>query len=598
MKHLSPFIGGVAIAVGIGYLLLGTPSSTPLASGAPTTNYQPNIMPMADSLYELGTSSRAWLRGNFDEICLTADSCATSWAEGTADGRSTWQLNSSGNALMPTTTKGISIQSSSTISDLSMTNATVTSAFNLFGTIGQALSDFCVGITGGSALCDGVDNTGGSISTSSIPTIGNLAYWTSGSALSGVATGTLTENVAGLELDQTRGLVGGSAILGLTSGYIIPTTTSFSNWNTAYSWGNHASAGYLTSAPANVWATTTGISYILDTTSDVVIGANTTGSAPFWWDVSATTSYIGNGGTGDSVVSLGATNNEWTLGYDATDKTFAIASSTTLGTNNALTIGKNLVTTLFGASTTAITVSGNSWLNLASSTGLTATNLYSTNASLTYASTTGISGTNLNYTNATFTTATATSLSVGTSFGLLGDIITNVLTWFDSKIEALTNVVAQGVWDFGGATSLEVPNGASPTVDATGEIAIDTTSDQVEYYGAGSVKILGNGNFYSTFTYATTTAWTGTTTLPLGPAIVAETWNSISCFTDAGTLNIGIGDGTNWTNNTNASTTVGLTNLTSNNTFTAGEKRYVRMGTPASAPTTTSCTISRSLTAD
>ncbi len=30
----------------------------------------------------------------------------------------------------------------------------------------------------------------------------------------------------------------------LTSGYVIPTTTQETNWNTAYGWGNHASAGY------------------------------------------------------------------------------------------------------------------------------------------------------------------------------------------------------------------------------------------------------------------------------------------------------------------------------------------------------------------
>ncbi len=35
--------------------------------------------------------------------------------------------------------------------------------------------------------------------------------------------------------------------------------------------------------------------------------------------------------------------------------------------------------------------------------------------------------------------------------------------------------VGTGVYDFGGATSFEIPNGAAPTVDAAGEIAIDTT---------------------------------------------------------------------------------------------------------------------------
>lgn len=75
---------------------------------------------------------------------------------------------------------------------------------------------------------------GGSISTSTVPTIGNLAYWTSASALSSIATGTLTESASGLEFDQTRGLVGGSAVLSLTAGFNIPLTASTTNWNTFY----------------------------------------------------------------------------------------------------------------------------------------------------------------------------------------------------------------------------------------------------------------------------------------------------------------------------------------------------------------------------
>ncbi|MHB8108120.1 MAG: hypothetical protein ACYDH4_11945, partial [Candidatus Cryosericum sp.] len=35
--------------------------------------------------------------------------------------------------------------------------------------------------------------------------------------------------------------------LSLTAGYVIPTTTEETNWNSAYGWGNHASAGYLSS---------------------------------------------------------------------------------------------------------------------------------------------------------------------------------------------------------------------------------------------------------------------------------------------------------------------------------------------------------------
>jgi hypothetical protein len=42
----------------------------------------------------------------------------------------------------------------------------------------------------------------------------------------------------------------GTLALSYTAGYSIPTNTKQANWDTAYGWGNHASAGYLTSATA------------------------------------------------------------------------------------------------------------------------------------------------------------------------------------------------------------------------------------------------------------------------------------------------------------------------------------------------------------
>ena len=43
-----------------------------------------------------------------------------------------------------------------------------------------------------------------------------------------------------------------------------------------------------------------------------------------------------------------------------------------------------------------------------------------------------------------------------------------------------------GAWDFGGATSLEIPNSAAPTVNANGEIAVDTT---VADFSHGIIKV-------------------------------------------------------------------------------------------------------------
>ena len=40
---------------------------------------------------------------------------------------------------------------------------------------------------------------------------------------------------------------GSTGVFSLAAGYVLPATIDVSNWNTAYNWGNHASAGYLTS---------------------------------------------------------------------------------------------------------------------------------------------------------------------------------------------------------------------------------------------------------------------------------------------------------------------------------------------------------------
>ena len=147
--------------------------------------------------------------------------------------------------------------------------------------------------------------------------------------------------------------------------------------------------------------------------------------------------------------------------------------------------------------------------------------------------------------------------------------------------------------------SLTIPIGASVTTPIAGNIAIDTTSNQYRYSAVtGTTKVLGNGNIYAGFTYATSTAATGTTTIPLGVARVGEIWNDASCYTDTGTWQVSFTDGTNRMDFMNASTTADVNVLSTNTTFTAGEKRYVEIGTPVSSPTKVSCTISRSITAD
>lgn len=108
---------------------------------------------------------------------------------------------------------------------------------------------------------------------------------------------------------------------------------------------------------------------------------------------------------------------------------------------------------------------------------------------------------------------------------------------------------------------------------------------------AATVKV----HTYASFTYSTSTSWTSSTTIPLGPAYTAEAWNGAKCTTDTGTLFVQFSDGTNNMNDFQASTTVGTVTLSSNNSFTASEKRQVVIGTPASSPTKISCTLDKTV---
>jgi len=89
------------------------------------------------------------------------------------------------------------------------------------------------------------------------------------------------------------------------------------------------------------------------------------------------------------------------------------------------------------------------------------------------------------------------------------------------------------------------------------------------------------------------TTTTATTTVALGPAFFAETWNAVACWSGAGNVPYNFTDGTNDMNSLQASTTVSQFLLTSNNTFVAQEKRFIEIG-PMTA-SYISCTISKTI---
>lgn len=159
-----------------------------------------------------------------------------------------------------------------------------------------------------------------------------------------LTTGNLTESITGLEFDATRQVIGGSATLSLTSGYVIPTTTEQANWNTAYGWGNHASAGYTTLATVvganNSWTGTNsfigdvgvykGISVGILNNTDGAIRLNS--SSAYYGDLTTTPSTSANrtwtlpDATGTMALGTGAANQ---IAYWSATNTLATLTTAT-----------------------------------------------------------------------------------------------------------------------------------------------------------------------------------------------------------------------------------------------------------------------------
>jgi hypothetical protein len=213
---------------------------------------------------------------------------------------------------------------------------------------------------------------GGSISTSSIPVAGSLTYWTSPSTVSDVATGTLTETAEGIELSATRGLIGGSSIISLTSGYAVPSTTRLVNHDTAFSWGNHAIQGYLTTVDISANTNLTGGAGLTLTNDDMA--CDTANSSTF--GCLATTDWaIFNNKV--SSTSIDTSSELAALVTDETGVGSLVFSGSPVFTGGSTFAGIRVTasSTLGFASSTALTNSGNATLGNATSTTFAVTNL-------------------------------------------------------------------------------------------------------------------------------------------------------------------------------------------------------------------------------
>lgn len=653
-------------------LLVAFVLSFSVAHAAPSYIFQPTILPQTDSLFDLGTSTRAWRNIFTDRLCLGGD-CQTAWPTGggssayeiaTTSAISIGQLSyftqTSGRTTLggvgtSTLTIGAPLTTSGTpgalvggtnltididdikAADLDLTDITLNDFTNDSGYFDQ-LSDFTGTLTdtkfctydlaGGEIDCasdgaSGITAIGPTGQTADGPTV---TFATSSSAHLGI-TPHLVITGSGDTLTFASSLSGSLDTSGTWSGNAVTATALAANGANCsagnYPLGVDASGAVEDCTPdanttytAGDALTLTGTDFDFDGLA--VDGALSGPAYSFASDTNTGMFLVSSGilgfsidGTGraalsstqfypysDNATSLGSSGNAWSdlflasgsvinwnssdiaLTHSANALTFSgMASGLDLGASSGL---------LFGGISILTDLTGNTTLD--NIDGLGATTETTIEAAIdTLANLTSIQGNTVTLTGAfirsgahslTLTTTNTTTLTLPTS-GTLAVLGGNTFT---------------GTHDFSGAT-LRAPYGTAPTVSTNGDVGIDSTSNQFKYQSGGATRVLGNGNFYPAFTYATT-SWTGTTTIPLGPAYVGETWNGVKCFTDTGTLFVRFTDATNHMNDLQASTTVGTHTFTTNNTFTSSEKRYVDVGNPASSPKYISCTLSKSLTAD
>jgi hypothetical protein len=127
---------------------------------------------------------------------------------------------------------GVNAQSVLNTASPTFTDITISSPVNVYSLSHNSFAGFVadehvdhssVSITAGTGL-----SGGGNLTTTRTLSCTITQYTDS------LARAAISETVTGLDYNSTTG------VISLTTGYVIPTTTEETNWNTAYGWGDHA----------------------------------------------------------------------------------------------------------------------------------------------------------------------------------------------------------------------------------------------------------------------------------------------------------------------------------------------------------------------
>lgn len=151
--------------------------------------------------------------------------------------------------------------------------------------------------------------------------------------------------------------------------------------------------------------------------------------------------------------------------------------------------------------------------------------------------------------------------------------------------------IGTGVFDFGGATSLEIPNGTGPTINAVGQIALDTSSGNLilaTSTDATSVVIGGATTTLYAFSIASSSPDFLSGGIQYLPAhFLQQHAIAIICQVDAGTsqvINLSNEAGSSDTNAITCTTTSTQYTFTTNRTFNAYAVPRLEFGTKTGTP--------------
>lgn len=144
------------------------------------------------------------------------------------------------------------------------------------------------------------------------------------------------------------------------------------------------------------------------------------------------------------------------------------------------------------------------------------------------------------------------------------------------------------IWDFGSATSLEIPNNTSPTMTVAGRLALDTTANNLIQATSttGHFVVASATTTLASFTVASTSIdFVSGGIIPVPAHFLQEVATAVICSVDGGTSQqIFFSDGTNDTNTITCTTTETQYALTSNNTWNAYETKKLEFATKSGSP--------------